>query len=162
MADFSILDFPAVRLKGDRDDATAIAATLSTPSGQSITATVNAPDLSNVSATLKGESGSPIAATLSTPPGGSVVATVNTPGIDLGAIAATVNGGAPFAVSGPAGNPISADVTAHVGGTTTPISVSLSALQIGAFSVRPDLKVRFSLFGIPICSVRVAGTTDVV
>ena len=66
-------------------------------------------------------------------------ATVHTP--DLLSLAATVSGGAP--------------IKADIGLTSAPIT-----LDLGRLRMQPDFTIRFKLFGIPIWSIDIKGTTD--
>lgn len=74
----------------------------------------------------------------------------------------------PFAavVSGPNGKPIDASVradaivTANVGGTGAPIRLDPIKLDVGQLRLKPDLEIKFRLFGIPIFSIRIKGNAD--
>jgi hypothetical protein len=141
-------ELPAVRLKGDNTDSTAIAATV----GVDLRGDAMLPLVAQVeggttsvglNATVIG-SATPVGVTVANPAGQKLSV-----GADIGNTA-----NAPFglAVSGPNGGSIAAAVT--IGGTA-PLKIDL-----GSLGFQPGLKITFHLFGLsflPLLSIRLRG-----
>jgi phage tail protein X len=141
-------ELPAVRLKGDNTDSTAIAATV----GVDLRGDAMLPLVAQVeggttsvglNATVIG-SPTPVGVTVANPAGQKLSV-----GADIGNTA-----NAPFglAVSGPNGGSIAAAVT--IGGTA-PLKIDL-----GSLGFQPGLKITFHLFGLsflPLLSIRLRG-----
>jgi len=73
---------------------------------------------------------------------------------------ATVNGGEPISANIDARLAANADLTANIGGTETPIKLAPLKIEFDRVQIKPNIEIKFSLFGIPICTIRILGNTD--
>ena len=148
VGDIQIKELPAVRLKGDNTDSTAIAASVGVdlrgdPMLPLVARVEGGTTSVGLNATVIG-SATPVAVTVANPAGQMVSV-----GADIGNSA-----NAPFglAVSGPNGGQIAAAVT--IGGSA-PLKIDL-----GSLGFQPGIKITFHLFGLsflPLLSIRLRG-----
>jgi hypothetical protein len=72
----------------------------------------------------------------------------------------TVNGDKPISADIDARLAADANLTANVGGTGTPLKLAPIEFKFSRMQIKPDIEIKFSLFGISICAIRIAGNTD--
>jgi hypothetical protein len=142
-------------IKGDA--AQPIAATLSSPHGESVA----------VDATIKGDATQPVVAKIEGNSDQPIAATVNVGNSDNKPLQATVTasiGGTDVPVQlAPVDANLngSVGVNATLGGSGAPLQLAPIKLDIGHLLLRLNIVLEFRLFGVHISSIRISGNAEV-